>query len=87
MSISAHEYLKKEGDADAINGPWKLSLDIPTYTAFMTYANDRNLRETLYKAFVSRASHGEKITLKLLRRFYLLGLNRLSFLVMKAGQN
>ncbi len=60
MSLSAHEYLKKEGEADAINGPWKLSLDIPTYTAFMTYANNRNLREKLYKAFVSRASHGEK---------------------------
>ncbi len=60
MSISAHDYLKKEGEADIKNGPWKLSLDIPTYTAFMTYANDRNLREKLYKAFVSRASHGEK---------------------------
>ncbi len=60
MSISAHKYLKKEGEADPKNGPWKLSLDIPTYTAFMTYANDRNLREKLYKAFVSRASHGEK---------------------------
>ena len=60
MSISAHQYLKKEGEADAKNGPWKLSLDIPTYNAFMTYANDRNLREKLYKAFVSRASHGEK---------------------------
>ena len=60
MSISAHEYLKKDGEPDPKNGPWKLSLDIPTYTAFMTYANDRNLREKLYKAFVSRASYGEK---------------------------
>ena len=60
MSLSAHKYLKKEGEADAKKGPWRLSLDIPTYTAFMTYANDRNLREKLYKAFVSRASHGEK---------------------------
>ncbi len=60
MSISAHKYLNKEGEADAKNGPWRLSLDIPTYTAFMTYANDRNLREKLYKAFVSRASYGEK---------------------------
>ena len=60
MSISAHEYLKKEGEADAGIGPWKLSLDIPTYTSFMTYANDRSLREILYKAFVSRASKGEK---------------------------
>ncbi len=60
MSISAHKYLKKDGEADSKNGPWKLSLDIPTYTAFMTYANDRNLRERFYKAFVSRASDGEK---------------------------
>ncbi len=60
MSISAHKFLNKEGEADSKNGPWRLSLDIPTYTAFMTYANDRNLREKLYKAFVSRASDGEK---------------------------
>ncbi len=66
MSISAHEYLKKDGEADAKNGPWKLSLDIPTYTAFMTYSNDRNLREKIYKAFVSRASHGEKNNLQII---------------------
>ncbi len=60
MAMSAQKHLKKEGEGDAKNGPWKLSLDIPTYTAFMTYANDRNLRKKLYKAFVSRASHGEK---------------------------
>ena len=49
MSISAHKYLKKEGEADAKNGPWKLGLDIPTYTAFMTYANDRNLGKNYIK--------------------------------------
>ena len=60
MAISAHNHLKKEGEVDVINGPWKISLDIPTYTSFMTYATDRNLREKLYKAFVSRASQGDK---------------------------
>ena len=50
MAISAHNHFKKEGNADPQNGPWKLSLDIPTYTAFMTYANDRFLRESLYKS-------------------------------------
>ena len=60
MAISAHNHLKKEGQVNVKNGPWKLSLDIPTYTAFMTYANDRNLREKLYKSYVSRASQGEK---------------------------
>ena len=60
MAISAHNHLKKDGTVDVENGPWKLSLDIPTYTAFITYANNRNLREKLYKSFVSRASQGEK---------------------------
>ena len=60
MAIAAHNHLKKTGEADVKNGPWKLSLDIPTYTAFMTYGNDRSLREKLYKSFVGRASQGEK---------------------------
>ena len=59
MATSAHDHFKKDGEVDFENGPWKLSLDIPTYSAFMTYASDRNLREKVYKAFVSRASKGE----------------------------
>ena len=58
MAISAHNHLKKDKKLDIKNGPWKLSLDIPTYTSFMTYATDRDLREKLYKAFVGRASQG-----------------------------
>ena len=60
MATSANDHLKNEGDVDVENGPWKLSLDIPTYSAFMTYAKDRSLREKLYKVFVGRASQGEK---------------------------
>ena len=32
------------------------SLNIPVYLAIMTHADDRNLRETLYRAYVTRAS-------------------------------
>lgn len=32
------------------------TLDFPVYSAIMTYGDNRNLRETLYKAFVTRAS-------------------------------
>ncbi len=60
MALSAQKHLKKEGNVDSQNGPWKLSLDIPTYTAFMSYSEDRSLREKLYKAFVSRASNGNE---------------------------
>ena len=52
---------KAEGNEDATpeNGPWVVTLDYPSYIPFMKYATNRELREKLYKAFVSRASSGE----------------------------
>ncbi len=52
---------KAEGNEDATleNGPWVVTLDYPSYIPFMKYATNRELREQLYKAFVSRASSGE----------------------------
>ena len=35
---------------------WVLNLEIPSYLAVVTYAEDRALREEVYKAFVTRAS-------------------------------
>ena len=35
---------------------WLLSLDYPTYDAVMTHAVDRGLRQTLYRAWVTRGS-------------------------------
>ena len=35
---------------------WLISLDIPSYIAVMTYADDRALREEMYEAYVTRAS-------------------------------
>ncbi len=43
----------------AANGPWRLGLDMPRYLPVITHAADRSLRETLYKAHVSRASNGD----------------------------
>ncbi len=39
------------------NGPWRVGLDMPSYIPFITYCKDRSLREIVYKAYVSRASH------------------------------
>jgi len=52
---------KAQGDEDATpeNGPWVVTLDYPSYVPYMKYAANRELREKLYKAFVSRASSGE----------------------------
>ena len=35
---------------------WRITLDMPSYLAVMTHARDRALRETLYTAYVTRAS-------------------------------
>ena len=52
---------KAEGndEATAEQGPWVVTLDYPSYIPFMKYATNRELREKLYKTFVSRASDGE----------------------------
>ncbi|WP_201580681.1 M3 family metallopeptidase [Psychrobacter glacincola] len=42
---------------DALPSPYYVaSLNIPVYLAIMTHADDRELRETLYRAYVTRAS-------------------------------
>ncbi|PNK60895.1 M3 family metallopeptidase [Psychrobacter sp. FDAARGOS_221] len=44
-------------EVDALPTPYYVAtLDIPVYLAVMTHADDRKLRETLYKAYVTRAS-------------------------------
>ena len=56
MSAGAKKHSNSNGITNCQKGLWKLGLDAPTYTSFMTYAENRSLREELYKAFVSRAS-------------------------------
>ena len=46
-------------DATAESGPWRISLDAPSFLGFMSHSAQRGLRETLYRALVSRASDGE----------------------------
>lgn len=52
---SSIELLKQYGQQRELDQP-VATLDIPAYLAIMTYAEDRELRETLYKAYTTRAS-------------------------------
>lgn len=47
--------LKQLAQQKGLSG-WCITLDFPSYLAIMTHANDRELREEVYKAFVTRAS-------------------------------
>jgi len=46
--------------ANAADGPWHLTLDLPCYLPFMQYSRRRELREQLYKAYVARAASGDE---------------------------
>lgn len=41
------------------NGPWRITLDFPSYGPFMQHSTRRDLREKLYKAYITRASTGD----------------------------
>ncbi|MBD2184463.1 M3 family metallopeptidase [Aerosakkonema funiforme] len=60
LSLAAQS-ARAEGEENATpeNGPWRITLDLPSYGPFMQHSTRRDLREKLYKAFVSRASSGE----------------------------
>jgi oligopeptidase A len=48
-----------EENATPENGPWRITLDFPSFGPFMQHSTRRDLREQLYRAFVTRASSGE----------------------------
>jgi oligopeptidase A len=45
--------------ATPTDGPWVITLDMPSYIAFMQHSQRRDLREQVYKAQISRAAAGE----------------------------
>lgn len=60
MAIAA---AKQTAEQKQLSG-YVLTLDMPSYIAVMTYAEDRHLRETVYHAFTTRASLESSISEK-----------------------
>ena len=60
LSLAA-QTAQSEGEKNATpeTGPWVITLDYPSYVPFLKYSSERDLREKVYKAFVTRASEGE----------------------------
>jgi oligopeptidase A len=57
----AAQAARQAGDASATaeSGPWRITLDAPSYIPFQQHGRRRDLRERLYRAHVTRASQGE----------------------------
>lgn len=50
---------KDRPPATAAAGPWRITLDHPSFGPFMEHCRSRDLRETVYRAWITRASAGE----------------------------
>jgi oligopeptidase A len=46
-------------NATAESGPWRITLDYPSYIPFLQHSRRRDLREKVYRAFITRASEGD----------------------------
>ena len=57
-----------EEGATAEDGPWRITLDVPSFLPFMQHGARRELREELYRAHVTRASSGELDNTPLIER-------------------
>lgn len=54
--------------ATAENGPWCVTLDLPSFLSFMQHASRRDLREEVYRAYITRAASGDNDNLPFIRR-------------------
>ena len=57
-----------EAAASAEHGPWRITLDQPSFLPFMQHSRRRDLRERLYRAHVTRASSGDEDNTPLIAR-------------------
>ena len=58
----------EDATATAEDGPWVITLDLPSYLPAMQHLKSREIREQLYRAYVSRASSGEHDNTPLIQR-------------------
>lgn len=49
----------EHANATADQGPWIITLDYPSYVPFLQHSRRRDLREKVYRAFITRAASGD----------------------------
>lgn len=60
LALAAQQAAEEtKGEATPEAGPWIFTLDFPSYMPVMTHSTNRELREEVYRAFLTRASSGE----------------------------
>jgi oligopeptidase A len=60
LASQSHNSVLAEGQAPGTEatGPWRFTLEFPSFGPFIQHSRRRELRETLYRAYITRASSG-----------------------------
>ena len=67
LAAQSYNSEKKTEEATAEKGPWRITLDYPSYGPFMQHCPNSELRKTVMMASVSRASKGEHDNTEIVR--------------------
>ena len=59
LELYSNQAKEKHPESTPEKGPWKVTLDIPSYLPMMLHYPESNFREKLYKAYVTKASNGK----------------------------
>ncbi|MEM8805310.1 MAG: M3 family metallopeptidase [Cyanobacteria bacterium P01_G01_bin.38] len=69
LSLAANAACADDGvEATAETGPWCITLDFPSYIPFLRHSRRRDLREKVYRAYMTKASSGELNNLPLIEQ-------------------
>lgn len=85
LSLAA-QAARTEGSETATseNGPWRITLDAPSFGPFLKYSQRRDLREKVYRGYISRASSGDLDNFPLIERILALKKQKASILGFKS---
>jgi oligopeptidase A len=59
LAAQSYNEKKKKKEATPAKGPWRITLDAPSFVPFMQHSQNRKQREKLYKIYITRASRGK----------------------------
>ncbi len=70
LTAQGYNQAKEEGQSEATpdRGPWRVTLDGPVVQPFLQHSRNRKQRETVYRAFTTRASSGELDNTEIINR-------------------
>ncbi len=65
---SAADHEAREANSEADTGPWRVTLDYPSFGPFMQHSRQRDQREAVMRAFATRAASGDLDNTELVER-------------------